>query len=67
MNNRVCVVQATLLRGAMTLAAVAALGAFSGCAHNPNHGVNMDDARAAARRVHTPPDPSVKMTPGHGG
>jgi hypothetical protein len=40
-----------------------------GCGHNPNHDVNMEQARAAARRVHTPPEPGVrgKMMPGHGG
>ena len=43
------------------------LGALSGCGHNPNHDINMEQARAAARRVHTPPDPGVKMMPGHGG
>jgi len=43
------------------------LGALSGCGHNPNHDINMEQARAAARRVHTPPEPGVKMMPGHGG
>ena len=43
------------------------LGALSGCGHHPNHGINMEQARAAARRVHTPPPPGVKMKPGEGG
>jgi hypothetical protein len=43
------------------------LGALSGYGHNPNHDINMEQARAAARRVHTPPKPGVKMMPGHGG
>jgi len=43
------------------------LGALSGCGHDPNHDINMDQARAAARRVHTPPSPGVKMMPGGGG
>jgi len=43
------------------------LGALSGCGHNPNHDINMEQARAAARRVHPPPKPGVKMMPGHGG
>lgn len=44
-------------------------GTLQGCGHDPNHDVDMEKARAAARRVHTPPDPSVvgKMGPGHGG
>ena len=43
------------------------LGALSGCGHDPNHDINMERARAAARRVHPPPPPGVKMEPGHGG
>jgi len=43
------------------------LGALSGCGHNPNHDINMEQARAAANRVHRPPDPGVKMNPDHGG
>ena len=45
----------------------ALLGSLSGCGHNPNHDINMEQARAAARRVHPPPDPGVKMGPDHGG
>jgi hypothetical protein len=43
------------------------LGALSGCGHNPNHDINMELARAAARRVHKPPPAGVKMKPGFGG
>ena len=45
----------------------ALLGALSGFGHNPNHDINMEQARAAARRVHPPPPPGVKMMPGGGG
>jgi hypothetical protein len=43
------------------------LGALLGCGHDPNHGINMERARAAAGRVHTPPPAGVKMGPGFGG
>lgn len=49
------------------LLAGALLGTLLGCGHDPNHGIDREKARAAADRVHTPPDPSVKMTPGQGG
>jgi len=55
-----------MLLGVMLLGGTL-LGAFSGCGHDPNHDINMDQARAAARRVHTPPSPGVKMMPGGGG
>jgi hypothetical protein len=45
----------------------ALLGALSGYGHNPNHDINMEQARAAANRVHTPPKPGEKWIPGHGG
>jgi len=44
-----------------------ALGALSGCGHDPNHGINMEQARKAADRVHTPPKPGEKIVPGFGG
>ena len=63
--------RAWILRGGVILLSgilvVALLWAFSGSGHDPNHDINMEQARAAARRVHTPPDPGVKMMPGHGG
>ena len=55
-----------LLGGAMLLVGTL-LGALSGCGHNPNHDINMEEARKAADRVHPPPPPGVKMEPGHGG
>ena len=56
-----------MLRVGVTLLGGTLLGALSGCGHNPNHDINMEQARAAARRVHTPPKPGVKMMPGGGG
>jgi hypothetical protein len=43
------------------------LGALSGCGHNPNHDIDMEEARKAADRVHPPPPPGAKKIPGHGG
>lgn len=45
----------------------ALLGGLSGCGHNPNHDIDMEQARKAADRVHTPPKPGEKIIPGHGG
>ena len=59
--------RAWMLRGGMMLLVGTLLGALSGCGHNPNHDINMEQARAAARRVDPPPAPGVKMMPGHGG
>ena len=58
-----------ILRGAVMLLVGMLLGTLAGCGHDPNHDIDMEQARAAARRVHPPPDPSVraKMKPGHGG
>jgi hypothetical protein len=61
-----------MLRGAVMLLGVmllggALLGALSGCGHNPNHEINMEEARKAADRVHPPPPPGVERMPGHGG
>ena len=56
-----------MLRVGVMLLGGTLLGALSGCGHNPNHDINMEQARAAARRVHTPPEPGVKMMPGAGG
>ena len=58
---------AWMLRVGVLLLGGTFLGALLGCGHNPNHDINMEQARAAARRVHTPPEPGVKMMPGHGG
>ena len=43
------------------------LGALSGCGHNPNHDINMEQARAAANRVHKQPPAGEKRVPGAGG
>jgi len=56
-----------MLRGGVILLVGTLLGALLGCGHNPNHDINMEQARAAADRVHTPPKPGVKMMPGGGG
>jgi hypothetical protein len=60
-----------LLRGAILLGVMLLVGtllwALSGSGHNPNHDINMEQARAAARRVYTPLKPGVKMMPGNGG
>ena len=60
-----------MLRGGIILLAGTLLGALPGCGHNPNHDINMDQARAAANRVHPPPklSPSdrAKVMQDHGG
>ncbi len=60
-----------LRRGGILLGVILLVGtllwALSGSSHNPNHDINMEKAREAADRVHTPPKPGVKMEPGHGG
>ena len=56
-----------MLRGGVILLVGTLLGALLGCGHNPNHDINMEQARAAANRVHKQPDPGVKMEPGAGG
>ena len=59
--------RAWMLRGGVMLLVGTLLGALSGCGHNPNHDINMEQARAAANRVHTPPPAGVKMGPDKGG
>jgi len=59
--------RAWMLRVGVMLLAGTLLGTLCGCGHNPNHDINMEQARAAARRVHPPPPPGVKMMPGGGG
>ena len=56
-----------MLLGAVILLVGAVVWALSGSGHNPNHDINMEQAREAANRVHRPPDPGVKMMPGGGG
>ena len=55
-----------LLLGGMLLVGTL-LWALAGSGHDPNHGINMEEARDAAGRVHPPPKPGVKRIPGHGG
>ena len=59
--------RAWMLRGGVMLLVGTLLGALSGCGHNPNHDINMEQARAAANRVHPPPPPGFKYVPGAGG
>ena len=59
--------RAWILRWGVILLAGTLLGALLGCGHNPNHDINMEQARAAANRVHRPPKPGIKMMPGGGG
>jgi hypothetical protein len=59
--------RAWMLLGAAMLLGGSILGALSGCGHDPNHDINMEEARKAADRIHPRPKPGVKMEPGHGG
>jgi len=59
--------RAWILRVGMMVLVGALLGAPSGCGHNPNHGINMEQAREAAERVHPRRQEGVKTMPGHGG
>ena len=59
--------RAWMLCVALVLLGGALLGALSGCGHNPNHGIDPEQAREAARQIKPPPKPGVKMKPGHGG
>ena len=66
------ITRAGMLRGGAILLGVmllvgTLLWALSGSGHNPNHDINLEQARAAANRVHMPPKPGVKMMPGGGG
>ena len=56
-----------MLRVGVMLLVGTLLGALSGCGHDPNHDIDMEQARAAANRVHAPPPKGVKMEPGAGG
>ncbi len=59
--------RAWILRVGVMLLVGTLLGAVSGCGHDPNHDIDMEEARKAADRIHPPPPPGVKMEPGHGG
>ena len=60
-----------MLLGGVILLVGTLLWALSGSGHNPNHDINMEQARAAARRVHPPPKLSPsdrdKVMRDHGG
>ena len=56
-----------MLLGAVILLVGVLVWALSGSGHNPNHDINMEQARAAANRVHPPPPPGTKRIPGFGG
>ena len=60
----------TILLGLMLLVGTL-LWALSGSGHDPNHDINMEQARAAADRVHPPPkltpEDRAKMNQDHGG
>ena len=59
--------RAWMLLGGGILLVGTLLWALSGAGHNPNHDINMEQAREAARRVHPPPPPGTRRIPGHGG
>jgi len=61
------IMRAWMLRVGVMLLVGTLLGAVSGCGHDPNHDINMEEARKAADRIHPRPAPGVKMEPGHGG
>ena len=56
-----------IMRVGMLLVAGTLIGALSGCGHDPNHGINREQAQKAADRVHPPPKAGEKMIPGAGG
>ena len=51
--------RAWMLRVGVMLLVGTLLGALSGCGHNSNHDIDMEQARAAADRVHPPPPPGA--------
>ncbi|MGV3721588.1 MAG: hypothetical protein ACO1SX_11820 [Actinomycetota bacterium] len=59
--------RAWMLLGGVVLLVGTLLGTRTGCGHDPNHDINLEEARKAADRVHMPPKPGIKMEPGHGG
>lgn len=65
------IIRAWMLRGGAMLLIGMLLGTLSGCGHDPNHDINMEKARAAANRVHPPPqltpEDRAKMNQDHGG
>ena len=65
-KRRDVIMRVGMLIGGVTLL-VGLLWALSGSGHDPNHDINMEEARKAAERVHPRPKPGVEMKPGHGG
>jgi hypothetical protein len=65
-KRRDVIMRVGMLLGGVTLL-VGLLWALSGSGHDPNHGINREQAREAADRVHPRPEPGVKRVPGHGG
>ena len=70
------IMRAWMLRGGVILLGVmllvgTLLWALSGSGHDPNHDINMEQARAAANRVHPPPkltpEDQAKLNQDHGG
>lgn len=60
-----------MLRGGVILLSAVLLAALlwtlSGSGHDPNHGIDREQARKAADRVKPPPPPGTKRIPGFGG
>jgi len=63
--------RALLPRLGMMLLVGTLFATLLGCGHDPNHDINMEQAKAAANRVHPPPKLSPsdrsKMEQEHGG
>ena len=64
---RVWMLRAGVILLGGTLLVGTLLWALSSFGHNPNHDINMEQAREAARRVQPESRPGVKRIPGHGG
>ena len=60
-----------MLRRVMLFMVGMLFAAIPGCGHNPNHDIDMEKARAAANRVHSPPklseEDKEKLKQDHGG
>lgn len=59
--------RAWMLCGGLVILSGTILWELSGWVHNPNHGISIEQARAAAHRLHPGPGPGVKLRPGAGG
>ena len=68
MRKEVDVIMRTwTLRAGVTLLVGTLCGALAGCGHDPNHDIDREKARAAARRVHPLPKPGEVIGPDKGG